>query len=142
MKQRMDVNVQGFQPTSETESKFAIKARESMKLNMRDLQFRYVQDACQYLPQVVPMNVYWKQIAGNFMYNWLKNFFGVQTDMIVEKCLEHLPILEIRMMLLDYERLLFRANEAQAEFHALSIIEGNALSIVRKNQPQQMQASD
>ena len=50
MNQRMDVNVQGFQPTSERESELAIKARESMKLNMRDLQFRYVKDACQYLP--------------------------------------------------------------------------------------------
>ena len=88
------------------------------------------------------MNAYWKQVSGNFMYNWLKKFYGVQTDMIVEKCLEHLPILEIRMMLLDYERLLFRANEAQQEFHALSFVQGKALSIMKQNQPQQIQAAN
>ena len=51
-------------------------------------------------------------------------------------------MLEIRMMLLDYERLLFRANEAQQEFHALSIVQKNVLSIVRQNQPKQMQAAN
>ena len=68
------------------------------------------------------------------MDNWLKNFYGGMTGMIVGACLENLPILEIRMMLLDYERLLFRASEVHQEFIAIQVLQRNVHSIVKQNQ--------
>ena len=76
-------------------------------------QSSYLQTTACVLPYVVPNNVYWKQVAGDAMFNWVKMFHGDMTGKIVAMILDQLNILEIRCMLVDFNHLLMRAGQAQ-----------------------------
>ena len=64
------------------------------------------------LPYVVPINPNWKQMAGDVMYHWLFMIHGQQTGLIVGQILENCDILDIRMMLQDFNLLIFRGGQA------------------------------
>ena len=64
------------------------------------------------LPYVVPVNPNWKQIAGDLMYHWLFMIHGQQTGLIVGQLLEVCDIIDIRMMLQDFNLLILRGGQA------------------------------
>ena len=65
------------------------------------------------LPQVVPINPNWKKMAGDVMCHYLFMIYGQQTGgLIVGKILKIYDIIYIRMMLQDFNLLIFSAGQA------------------------------
>ena len=98
---------------------FNVHVKEFVPQPVVDLHSAYVQAASAYLPYVVPANFQWKQAAGDAMYNWVFMIHGKQSGHVVGAILDHCSILEVRMMLQDFNLLILRSNQAKKQLEQL-----------------------
>ena len=98
---------------------FNVHVKEFVPQPVVDLHSEYVKAASAYLPYVVPANFHWKQAAGDAMYNWVFMVHGQQSGHIVGAILDNCSILEIRMMLQDFNLLILRSNQAKKQLELL-----------------------
>ena len=98
---------------------FDVHVKDFVPQPVVDLHSAYVQAASAYLPYVVPANFHWKQAAGDAMYNWVFMIHGKQSGHVVGAILDHCSILEVRMMLQDFNLLILRSNQAKMQLEQL-----------------------
>ena len=98
---------------------FNVHVQEFVPQTVVDLHSTYVQAASAQLPWVVPANANWKQVAGDAIYNWVFMIHGQKSGLIVSTILDHCHILEVRMMLQDFNLLILRSNQAKEHLEKL-----------------------
>ena len=66
------------------------------------------------------------------MFRALWMLYGMQTGMIIGAFLEYLGIVEIRMIMQDYARLLFQARQAQDAIYKCLASQRQSISAIKK----------